>query len=230
MARAVRLRRMMNLPEEGLLLVVDKPAGWTSFDVVARVRRLTGIRKVGHAGTLDPFATGVLLLLLGKMTRRQDHLMAGEKEYRLRALLGRTTDSHDITGRLTGSSTLGGIDRSQIETALLHFRGSIEQVPPMFSAIKIDGKRLYKLARQGRQVQRTPRQVEISRLELTGWQDSRLELEVTCSKGTYIRSLIRDLGRSLGCGALVETLQRTRVGEYRLEEALTLNELEQRLK
>jgi tRNA pseudouridine55 synthase len=224
------LRKMMQLSEEGLLLVVDKPAGWTSFDVVARVRRLASVRKVGHAGTLDPFATGVLLLLLGKMTRQQDRLMAGEKEYLLTARLGRTADSHDVTGKLTGTSTLAGVEQQSIEAALEQFRGVIQQVPPMHSALKVNGQRLYKLAHKGKSIERKPRQVEINRLQLRSWQPPRLELEVTCGKGTYIRSLVRDLGRALGCGAFVETLVRTRVGEYRIADALTLDELEQKLK
>ncbi len=220
----------MQLSEEGLLLVVDKPAGWTSFDVVARVRRLASVRKVGHAGTLDPFATGVLLVLLGKMTRQQDRLMDGEKEYRLTARLGRTTDSHDITGKLTGTSTLAGVNQKSIEAALEQFRGVIQQVPPMHSALKVNGQRLYKLAHKGKSITREPRQVEVRRLHLVNWQPPGLELEVTCSKGTYIRSLARDLGRVLGCGAFVETLVRTRVGEYRLAEAMSLDELEKKLK
>ncbi len=220
----------MKLPEGGQLLVVDKPAGWTSFDVVAKVRRLTGVRKVGHAGTLDPFATGVLLILLGAMTKRQDELMTGEKEYRLTARLGRTSDSHDVTGRLTGSCGLTGIDRAAIAAVLPEFQGTIQQVPPMHSALKIGGKRLYKLARQGRRVERQPRTVQISELELVAWRSPWLELRVACGKGTYIRSLVRDLGRRLGCGALVQSLQRTRVGDYRLETAVTPAELERKLK
>lgn len=212
----------------GALLLIDKPDGPTSFGVVARVRRLAGVKKVGHAGTLDPFATGLLLVLVGKATRLQDGFLGADKRYLARLRLGATSDSHDRTGKVVECD--GPLpDRAAVEAALVAFRGEIEQIPPMHSAIKIGGRRLYKAARRGETVERPPRSVRVDRLDLLACEGPFVDLDIACSKGTYVRSLARDLGEALGCGALVEELRRTASGEHRVEDAITLAELERRL-
>ncbi|MBC7222703.1 MAG: tRNA pseudouridine(55) synthase TruB [Anaerolineae bacterium] len=203
-------------------LNVHKPEGLTSHDVVARVRRHTGVRRVGHTGTLDPFAMGVLVLSLGKATRLSEFLLGSSKEYRAVVELGRSTDTYDRTGQVTAEHDPSGVRREDVEAALARFRGRILQVPPPFSAIKKEGVPLYRLARAGKQVQPEPREVQIQRLELVAWQPPRLTLEVTCSAGTYIRSLAHDLGQALGCGAHLAELVRLRTGRFRLEDAVPL--------
>jgi tRNA pseudouridine55 synthase len=203
------------------ILNLNKPQGWTSHDVVAYVRRLTGVRRVGHAGTLDPMATGVLLVCLGKATRIAEYLMAGRKCYSATLHLGTSTDSHDADGRVTAEAPVT-CDRAAIVEALSRFQGPIEQVPPMVSAIKKDGQPLYKLARRGIKVERPPRAVEIYTLSLVDWIPPELTIEVTCSPGTYIRALARDLGRDLGCGAHLTALTRTASGDFMLADALEL--------
>ncbi len=208
------------------ILNLDKPRGLTSHDVVARVRVLTGIRRVGHAGTLDPLATGVLLLCIGQATRVSEYLMAGQKTYRARVRLGVTTDTYDAEGQVVAKAPVEA-SRVQVEASLAYFRGLIEQVPPMYSALKHQGTALYRLARQGIEVQREPRQVEFFRLELTGWEPPECTLEMDCSPGTYVRVLAHDLGQMLGCGACVAGLTRLVSGSFRLEDAITLEELTQ---
>ncbi len=203
------------------ILNLNKPKGWTSHDVVAHIRRLTGIRRVGHAGTLDPMATGVLLVCLGRATRIAEYLMAGQKRYRAVIRLGISTDSHDADGQVTTTSPVT-TDRDEIERALSHFRGRIRQVPPMVSAIKRDGQPLYKLARRGITVERPARPVEIYELRLTDWFSPSLTLELTCSAGTYVRALARDLGQALGCGAHLTALTRLASGCFALSEATEL--------
>ena len=208
------------------ILNLDKPRGPTSHDVVARVRKLTGIRRVGHAGTLDPLATGVLLICIGRATRVSEYLMTGRKVYRARVRLGVTTDTYDAEGRIVAETEVE-LDRPQVEAALARFRGAIEQVPPMYSALKHEGKSLHRLARQGIEVERKPRPVEIYRLELTAWQPPECTLELTCSRGTYVRSLAHDLGQALGCGAHLAALTRLASGRFRLEDAVTLEQFTQ---
>jgi tRNA pseudouridine55 synthase len=207
------------------ILNLDKPQGPTSHDVVDRVRELTGIRRVGHAGTLDPMATGVLLVCIGKATRVSEYLMAGQKVYRARVRLGITTDTYDAEGQVVASASVDSVDvsRAEVELALARFRGTVEQVPPMYSALKHAGKPLHKLARQGVEVRREPRQVEIPRLALTEWEPPECTLEVTCSPGTYARALAHDLGQALGCGAHLTGLARLASGGFRLEDAVTLD-------
>ena len=213
----------------GALLPLDKPSGPSSFAMVALLRRLSGVRKVGHAGTLDPFADGLLLLLTGPATRRQDQLMGGDKRYRVTLRLGRESDSHDRTGT-PGPAHDGPLPgREALEAALPAFGGEGEQIPPMFSAIHVGGKRLYQLARQGRTVERAPRPVVVHSLELTGWAPPLAELELHCGKGYYVRSLVRDLGRVLGCGAWVEELRRTAIGDISVESAWRPEELRREL-
>jgi len=208
------------------ILNLDKPRGPTSHDVVAHVRKLTGVRRVGHAGTLDPLATGVLLLCIGQATRVAEYLMAGQKVYRARLRLGITTDTYDAQGQVVAEAPVA-VNRTQVEEALAQFRGQIAQVVPMYSAIKREGTSLHRLARQGIEVERKPRPVEIFRLELTAWEPPECTLELTCSRGTYVRSLAHDLGQSLGCGAHLTGLARLASGDFCLEEAVTLEQFAQ---
>ena len=216
----------MIIPPEGAILNVFKPQGVTSFDVVRQVRRKLGVKKVGHGGTLDPVAEGVLIILVGKATKRSNELMALEKEYRAGILLGITSDTDDITGNLLNEKPVPDFDKSDIENALDDFRGEIEQVPPMYSALKVKGQRLYKLARKGIEIEREPRKVSVYDIGIEDWRNPHLVLTVRCSRGTYIRSLARDLGDKLGCGGTMESLVRTRIGDYRVEETLKLQDLE----
>ena len=213
----------------GGILNLNKPQGPTSHDVIARVRALTGTRRVGHAGTLDPLATGVLLVCIGRATRVAEYLMAGQKVYRARLRLGISTDTYDAEGQVTAETSVE-VDRSQVDAALAHFRGTIAQVPPIYSAIKQQGTPLHRLARRGvdvREFAPKARQVEILRLELTTWEPPECVIEVTCSPGTYVRSLAHDLGQALGCGAHLSALTRLASGEFRLENAVTMEEFAQ---
>lgn len=209
------------------ILNIDKPAGFTSHDVVAVVRKLTGQRRIGHAGTLDPAATGVLVLCLGLATRMVEYVMEGKKVYRATIHLGATTETYDATGTIAPTASpevVAAINPAQIETTLQRFTGRIEQIPPMYSAIKQQGQQLYKLARQGIEIERKPRSVEIQSIELLDYTPPVLGLRITCSKGTYIRSLAHDIGQALGTGAYLETLVREASGHFRLEDAVTLDE------
>lgn len=208
------------------ILNVDKPAGMTSHDVVARVRRMTGQRKVGHAGTLDPIATGVLLLCLGQATRVAEYLMAGRKQYRAVVRLGVSTDTYDAEGTTTHSVASFHVSRDQVIRALAAFQGVIQQVPPPYSAIRHKGQRLYELARRGIAVQAPPRTVEIDMIELVAWEPPHLTFDVTCSPGTYVRSLAHDLGQTLGIGAHLSALTRLASGKWRVEDAITPDELQ----
>lgn len=209
------------------ILNINKPRGMTSHDVVARVRKITSQRKVGHAGTLDPMATGVLLLCLGPATRVAEYLMASDKIYWARIRLGIATDTYDAEGEIISQVETDGVTRAQVERELSGLVGSLKQVPPMYSAIKYKGTPLYRLARQGQTVTRQPRKVEIRALKLLEWAPPELEIEVHCSKGTYIRSLAHDLGQRLGCGAHLVSLTRIASGHFRIEQAVSLEDLEQ---
>jgi tRNA pseudouridine55 synthase len=204
---------------------LDKPSGLTSHDVVKRIRRLTGIRRVGHAGTLDPLATGVLLVCLGRATRLVEYLVGRTKVYVATMRLGQTTDTYDAEGVILSERPVAGITRDKVEGSLAHFRGKIRQRPPMYSAVKQHGQPLYKLARQGVEVERTPREVTIHELTLLDWDPPLCDLRIACSSGTYIRSLAHDLGNSLGCGAHVTALRRTAIGDFEVETAVPLEEL-----
>ncbi|MBC7263165.1 MAG: tRNA pseudouridine(55) synthase TruB [Chloroflexi bacterium] len=208
------------------ILNLDKPAGWTSHDVVAQVRRITGQKRVGHAGTLDPMATGVLLLCVGQATRLAEYLMQSTKVYQARVRLGVSTDTYDAEGRVVATSNDIPTDRAIVERALLQFVGVIEQVPPMFSAIKHQGQPLYARARRGEAMEVAARPVHVHEIQLTEWMPPELEFTVTCGKGTYVRSLAHDLGQALGCGAHLVALRRLSVGSFRAEDAVTLAELE----
>jgi tRNA pseudouridine55 synthase len=220
--------RSMGLAGSGVsgILNVNKPADMTSHDVVLRVRRLTGQRKVGHAGTLDPMATGVLLLCLGQATRVAEYLMAGRKRYRAVVRFGVSTDTYDADGTVTQSVESIHLSQDQLVDALASFRGVIQQVPPPYSAIRQQGQRLYQLARRGIAVQTPPRTVEIDRLDLVAWDPPHLTLDVTCSPGTYVRSLAHDLGQMLEVGGHLSALTRLSSGKWRLEDAITLDDLQ----
>ncbi len=207
------------------ILLVDKPAGITSYTVVDRIKKGFSLRKVGHGGTLDPMATGLLILLVGRATKGAGRLLGCDKEYEAEVRLGKTTDSQDITGKVIRETGEVDIDREAVEEALEGFRGEIDQVPPMVSALKHRGKRLYQLARKGIEVPRDPRKVTIKELELRGVRMPLLELRVRSSKGTYIRTLAHDLGEKLGCGACLASLRRTAVGPFKVEDASSLDEL-----
>lgn len=210
------------------IIIIDKPEDFTSFDVVAKMRRLLGTRKVGHAGTLDPMATGVLPIFVGRATKCCDILPDQNKRYTATFELGYTTDTLDSTGRVLTRTPVQS-NRADLLAALDSFRGEIMQLPPMFSAIQINGHRLYDLARQGVEIEREKRPVTISHLELLQSDESahRYVIDVACSKGTYIRTLCADIGEALGCGATMTALRRTRAAGFDLEDSLTLEQAEQ---
>lgn len=207
------------------ILNIDKPAGMTSHDVVGRVRRVAGMRRVGHSGTLDPAATGVLLVCLGRATRLVEYLVGRPKTYYGVVRLGQTTDSYDADGAVLTESEVPQLTAELIEPFLDHFRGDILQVPPMVSAIKKDGKKLYELARQGITIDRPPRPVTIYQLDLLKIEPLELTLRIRCSAGTYIRSIAFDLGELLGCGGHLASLRREQVGEFGLNTAVPLDML-----
>lgn len=210
----------------GGVLVVDKPTDWTSRDVCPKLRGVFGQKRVGHGGTLDPMATGVLPVFLGRATRAVEFVTEGEKEYIAALQLGVTTDTQDTTGNVLAERPVS-VTGEELTAALSRFTGEIEQIPPMYSAIKMGGKKLYELARKGVEVERKPRRVTISQLELLGWPDAGEDftLRVVCSKGTYVRTLCHDIGEALGCGGCMSALKRTRVGTFRIEEAVTVDML-----
>ena len=209
------------------VLVIDKPQDWTSHDVVARVRRLLHERRVGHGGTLDPMATGVLPVFVGRATRAVEFAVDGEKEYIAGLRLGVVTDTQDITGTVLAERPVQDMYRDVLQV-LERFQGEILQVPPMYSAIKVKGQKLYELARKGVEVERQPRPVTIRSLELVEMESERdFVLRVCCSKGTYVRTLCHDIGQALGCGGTMYALRRTRVGAFGEGDAVTLEALAQ---
>jgi tRNA pseudouridine55 synthase len=232
------------------IIIIDKPVGWTSHDVVARVRRILKEKRVGHTGTLDPFATGVLVMLVGRATRLAQFLAGAEKEYEATIRLGYATDTGDLTGTRRGDTEesltkacmadCSTLKREQVEAAVSALRGEIEQVPPMYSAKKVDGKKLYELARRGEVVERKPVRVRISEFEIIADEDGTffslnedgtcdVRARVICSAGTYVRVLAESVGESLCTGAHLAALRRTRAGEFRIESAVVLEELEKRV-
>ena len=212
--------------ETGEVLLLDKPLTWTSFDVVRKVKNMLRIKKVGHAGTLDPLATGLLILCTGKKTKEIDLIQAQEKEYCGTFRLGETTPSFDLETAVDMARPYAHLTDEQITAATTQFTGVIQQTPPIFSAVKIDGKRAYELARTGQEAEIKAKTVEIKIFELTRIALPEIDFRVVCSKGTYIRSLARDLGVVLGCGAHLTRLVRTRIGEFRVEDAFTLDAIE----
>jgi tRNA pseudouridine55 synthase len=217
-------------PPAGGLVVVDKPAGWTSHDVVARVRRLARTRRVGHAGTLDPMATGVLVLGVERATKLLGHLTPTTKGYDATVRLGRSTVTDDAEGEVTGGSSAAGVDEPAVRAALAALTGEIEQVPAAVSAVKVDGRRAYERVRAGEDVGLPARRVTVSRLDLLAARRPEpglldLDVAVECSSGTYVRALARDLGEALRTGGHLTALRRTRVGPFTLADAVTLDEL-----
>lgn len=204
---------------------MDKPAGWTSHDVVSWVRKRFRIKKVGHTGTLDPMATGVMILCLGAYTRLSSFVTNSDKQYRAVVRLGASTDTLDADGEVQARSSHVPTNIEDIASVVAGFEGEIEQVPPMYSALRIGGRRLYELARKGVDVERPVRQVYIKHIAITSYRPPLLHLDVQCSKGTYIRSLADDIGRKLGCGGHLCTLRRTVVGSVTLSECITLHSL-----
>ena len=206
------------------ILVIDKSAGWTSQDVAAKLRGVFHERRVGHGGTLDPMATGVLPVFIGRATRAAEFLESAEKEYVAGLRLGVVTDTQDTSGTVLETNS-ACVTRAQLEAALRQFLGPIEQIPPMYSAIKINGQKLYELARRGQEVARKPRSITIHALELLEGEGADWTVRVRCSKGTYVRTLCYDLGRALGCGGCMSSLRRTRAGSFTLAQAVTMQQV-----
>ena len=206
------------------IVIVDKPQDWTSQDVTARLRRVFNTRRIGHGGTLDPMATGVLPVFVGRATRGVEFFEHAEKTYETVLRLGLTTDTEDITGNLLTESAVS-VTQEQLTETLAGFRGEIMQTPPMYSALKVNGQKLCDLARKGKTVERQPRPISIHALTLLERGENTLRLRVRCSKGTYIRTLCKDIGEALGCGGCMESLRRVSAGEYTIEEAIPLQEL-----
>jgi tRNA pseudouridine55 synthase len=213
----------------GRICNLDKPAGWTSFDVVNKLRYASRVKKVGHAGTLDPFATGVLLVCFGSATKKVQELMALDKEYVGTMELGKETDTHDCDGKVTATFEVPPLGKEEIDHRAARYRGEIMQTPPLFSALKKEGRRLYKLARSGENVEVEPRRVVIYELEILTVQLPEVEVRLRCSRGTYVRALARDLGRDLGCGAYLKSLRRTRVGDYTAAQSVPVQQFVERL-
>ncbi|HTF18859.1 MAG TPA: tRNA pseudouridine(55) synthase TruB [Chryseolinea sp.] len=209
----------------GRVLLINKPLEWTSFDVVNKIRFKLKTKKVGHAGTLDPLATGLLIVCVGKMTKCIDEFMGLEKEYTGSFTLGQVTASYDRETRVEQTTDISHLTEDMIREATKAFFGRIQQLPPAHSAIKIKGKRAYEFARQGKPVELTPREVEITAFDITEIQLPRVLFRIVCSKGTYIRSIARDLGVALGVGAHLSSLCRTRIGPHRLEQAIDINDV-----
>lgn len=215
---------MPSIFEEGKVLLIDKPYEWTSFDVVRKLRSQMRIKKVGHAGTLDPLATGLLILCTGKFTKKINEYMAKEKEYTGTFTLGATTPTYDLESEPENQQEYAHITREALDQATHQFIGEIMQVPPAHSAIKKDGKRVYELARQGIEVVLEPRKLTIKEFVITSVNGPEIGFRVVCSTGTYIRSLANDYGKALGCGAYLSNLRRTKIGEFDVENAMTMDE------
>jgi tRNA pseudouridine55 synthase len=212
---------------EGEILLLNKPLDWTSFDVVKKVRNTLRVKKVGHAGTLDPLASGLLILCTGKYTKRIDEIQGQEKEYTGTIRLGEITPSYDRETEVTETRDISHISKEEIEAAAKAFEGTIEQVPPIYSAVMVDGKRAYDLARKGKSAELKPRFITIKAFDITAVEVAEVHFRVICTKGTYIRSLAHDLGQRLGCGAHLSSLVRTRIGDFTLENALTIEDIQE---
>lgn len=222
--RGMASRPLPLQPWEGLLLV-DKPAGLTSHDVVDAIRRKFGFKKVGHGGTLDPMATGLLVILLGRGTKLSERIMASDKTYEGILRLGVTTDTEDVDGQVLSEADFSGVTREQLAAEMRRREGDLLQVPPMVSAIKRQGVPLYKLARKGQTVERAPRLIHLYEFRLLSFEPPRAAFRLRCTKGTYVRTLCADIGRALGCGAFLEALRRIEAGDLSVEKATPLEEL-----
>ena len=220
----------VNIFEEGQVLLINKPFQWTSFDVVQKLRSILHIRKIGHAGTLDPLATGLLIICTGKFTKRINEYMAQEKEYTGTFTLGATTPTYDLESEPENFKPFDYITEEEIIAIASKFTGEIQQVPPAHSAIKVGGKRMYELARQGKEVKMEPRKVTIKEFEIIKIELPIITFRVVCTTGTYIRSLAYDFGEALGCGAYLSSLCRTRIGEYSTDDAMSIESFEEKIK
>jgi tRNA pseudouridine55 synthase len=208
------------------LILIDKPVNWSSFDVVKKIRYLTRIKKVGHGGTLDPFATGLLILGTGRETKVLSKFNNGTKEYIAGIELGISTDTYDITGKITRESEVEKMGNLDIQSVLESFLGESEQIPPMYSAKKVGGKRLYKMARQGKEIERKAQIVNIHEIRELRQSGAEVEIYVKCSKGTYIRALANEIGKKCGCGAVLKSLRRIAVNNYIIDKALTIQDFD----
>ena len=207
-------------------ILINKPVGPTSHDIISKLRKITGMKKIGHAGTLDPFASGLLIVAIGReATKRIDQFVKQDKEYVAKLQLGAISDSHDLTGKIVESDKPRVPAEDEIKKVLLKFIGELEQIPPMFSAKKVAGKKLYKLARKGEVVERQPSLINVYGIEVLKYQWPVLELKVKCSTGTYVRVLAYNIGTALGCGAYLTQLQRTKIGDYDIKKAVALEQL-----
>lgn len=220
----IQEKKTRNVFEEGRVILIDKPLHWTSFDVVRKIRNIIRIKKVGHSGTLDPLASGLLILCTGKFTRKINELMAREKEYVGSFTLGAVTPTYDLESLPEDFRPYDFVTPELLESTASAFRGEIMQVPPAFSAIKQKGKPVYLKARKGLEVKLEPRRILVSEFEITGFLSPEVEFRVVCSTGTYIRSLAHDFGQAIGCGAYLSGLRRTRIGAYKVENAMKMEE------
>jgi tRNA pseudouridine55 synthase len=220
----------MNTFEEGRVLLINKPLHWTSFDAVRKIRNMIRIKKVGHAGTLDPLATGLLIICTGKFTKKINEYMAKEKEYTGTFTLGAVTPTYDLESEPENFQPTDHLTEENIKAVTAQFTGDIMQIPPAHSAIKVEGKRVYELARKGKEVKLEPRKITIYEFEITDIQMPVVSFRVVCSTGTYIRSLANDVGATLGCGAYLSSLCRTRIGEFTLDKAMTIEALAEEIK
>lgn len=213
------------VPDEGRVLLIDKPYRWTSFDVVNKLRYVLKIKKIGHAGTLDPLATGLLIICVGRMTKRIEEYMGLEKEYTGTLVVGQTTPSHDLETEVSAAQDISLITREMIVEASRNFLGEISQLPPMHSAIRVGGKRAYSFARKGNDVELKPRTVHVHDFEITDVRLPEVDFRIVCSKGTYIRSIVRDMGTTLGVGAYLSVLRRTRIGSFSIDDAVAVEKV-----
>ena len=216
--------------EQGQVLLINKPLEWTSFDVVQKLRYIIKVKKIGHAGTLDPLATGLLIICTGKFTKKINEYMAQEKEYTGTFTLGATTPTYDLESEPENFKPFNQITEEEIKSATLKFTGEIQQIPPAHSAIKIGGKRVYELARQGKEVKLEPRTVTIKEFEIVKIESPLIYFRVVCTTGTYIRSLAFDFGGALGCGAYLSSLCRTRIGEFLVTDAQSTQDIQEKMK
>ncbi len=221
------LDQYLHTGDAGTILLIDKPAGLTSFDVIYRLRRWHGVEKAGHSGTLDPRASGLLIVCIGKETKNLQRFADLDKEYVGAMQLGIQTPSFDMETEVVERLDPSGVTLEALKSVLAQFVGRQLQIPPMFSAVKHLGKPLYKYARRGKVLERTPKEIEIRELVVTEFAPPLVDFRVTCSKGTYIRSLVNDIGAALGCGATLTALRRTRIGSYKVEDAVTLAQLDE---
>ncbi len=220
------MQRTIDIPPvEGEVLLVDKPSGWTSFDVVNKLRYATRIRKIGHAGTLDPLATGLLVVCTGKMTKQIDGFSGMDKEYEVGFRIGASTPSHDAATPVSATASIDHLTPDDVARTVAEFQGEQTQLPPMWSAAKVSGKRLYEFARKGKVIERKPRTVFIHKISISRIVFPEVFCTVRCSKGTYIRTLVDEIGKRLGCGAFVTSLRRTKIGDFDVTSAWVLDEI-----